>query len=110
MPLENLAASPIFTDAVTQLQIAAPFVSAAALLIALICFFSLLSVRSRLSRLTLGKSGSLEESISILTREMKDAQEFRGEIEKYLKLVEMRLRSSISGVGVVRFNPFAGEG
>ena len=41
---------------------------------------------------------------------MRDMQEFKSEVERYLKLVEQRLRGSVSGVGVVRFNPFSTGG
>ncbi len=43
-------------------------------------------------------------------RDMKEFKEFRTELEKYLKLAESRLRGSVSGIGIVRFNPFSGEG
>lgn len=61
-------------------------------------------------RLSLGRSGSLEESLTILSRDMKELQTFRSELEKYLKLAEVRLRGSVQGVGMVRFNPFSGDG
>lgn len=64
----------------------------------------------RLSRLTMGRNGSIEETLAVLARETKELHEFRGEVERYLKLVEARLRGSVSGVGLVRFNPFATEG
>lgn len=89
----------------------APYLALASFLLALLCLFLLLSVRRRFKRLALGKNGSIEESISVLTRESKEMKEFRAELEKYLKLAEGRLRTSVRGVGVVRFNPFAsGQG
>lgn len=60
--------------------------------------------------MTVGRSGSLEETLTVLSREMREAQDFRVEVERYLKLVEQRLRGSVSGVGVVRFNPFSTDG
>jgi hypothetical protein len=92
------------------LTLAAPYAAAGAVLLALVALFLQLSLRRRLARLALGKGGSIEESIAILAREMKEAREFRVELEKYLKLAESRLRGSVSGVGLVRFNPFHGEG
>lgn len=90
---------------------AAPYMAAGALLLSLIAIVLLLALRHRFTRLALGKSGSLEESLDILSRDMKEVKQFRAELEKYLKLAESRLRGAISGVGVVRFNPFAeGQG
>lgn len=92
------------------LAIAAPYLALAAALLALVILCMQVSLRRRLSRLALGRNGSIEESIAILTRDMKEFKEFRAELEKYLKLAESRLRGAIAGVGVVRFNPFTGEG
>lgn len=92
------------------LTAAAPYISVAALLLAIVLLFVHVSLRRRLARLSLGRNGSIEETISILMRDMKEFKEFRSELEKYLKLAESRLRGSISGLGVVRFNPFSGEG
>ncbi len=92
------------------LTIAAPYVALATLILAIVLLFMHLSLRRRLARLSLGRNGSIEETISILMRDMKEFKEFRQELEKYLKLAESRLRGSISGLGVVRFNPFTGEG
>lgn len=60
--------------------------------------------------MALGRGGSIEETISILSRDTKELQAFRIELEKYLKLAELRLRGSLQGIGVVRFNPFSGDG
>lgn len=65
----------------------------------------------RISRLMLGRSGaSLEESIVTLARRTKDLEGFQAEAEKYLKIAEGRIASSIHGVATVRFNPFKGDG
>ena len=88
----------------------APYVAAIALLMAIILVLLHFLLRRRLARLALGTSGSLEESIAILTREMEEARNFRAELERYLKLAESRLRGSVQGIGVVRFNPFSGDG
>jgi hypothetical protein len=92
------------------LQIAAPYLAAAALLISLISVLYAMALRARFKRLMLGRSGSLEETITILSREAKDMKKFRAELEQYLKVAEARLQGSVQGVGVVRFNPFAGDG
>jgi len=92
------------------LAVAAPYLALAAVVLLIVLFFMHLSLRRRLARLALGRNGSIEETISILMRDMKEFKEFRAELEKYLKLAESRLRGSVQGVGVVRFNPFSGEG
>ncbi len=97
--------------AIYYLQIATPYIALGALVIALIAVGYAIALRVRLKRLSVGKGVSLEESINHLLREAKDHKEFRAELEKYLKLAESRLRGSIQGIGVVRFNPFAeGQG
>ncbi|HEY4502117.1 MAG TPA: DUF4446 family protein [Candidatus Paceibacterota bacterium] len=101
---------PYFLVAKTYLVLAAPYLSAVALILIVIFFFMHLSLRRRLARLSLGRNGSIEETLSILMREMKEFKEFRSELERYLKLAEGRLRGSVSGVGVVRFNPFESTG
>lgn len=100
-----------FLDSVRfWLTLAAPYIALGALVISLIAVALLLAVRRRFMRLALGRSGSIEESIAILLRDTKELQKFRGELEKYLKNAELRLRTSVQGVGVVRFNAFAGNG
>ena len=89
---------------------ASPFIAAVAVLIAILSLVSMTLLERRLSRLTLGRNGSIEEAIAVLGREMREMHEFKGEVERYLKLVEARLRGSVSGVGLVRFNPFAADG
>jgi len=54
----------------------------------------------------MGKNGSLEETLAILSRNTKELEKFRSEMEVYLKHVEGRLRHATQGVGFVRFNPF----
>ena len=92
------------------LDVAVPWVAAGAFLLSVIALLFLLSLRRRLGRLALGRGGSIEETISILARDTKELQVFRAELEKYLKLAELRLRGSLQGIGVVRFNPFSGDG
>lgn len=92
------------------LVVAAPWVALAAALIALAAVIFGLALRARLRKLALGRTGSLEESINILTREVRELKTFRSELERYLKLAESRLRGAVSGMGVVRFNPFSGDG
>lgn len=99
-----------FVVAKTYVALIAPYVALAAFVLALTLFGMHLSLRRRLARLALGRNGSIEETVTILMRDMKEYKEFRGELERYLKLAEGRLRGSVQGVGVVRFNPFSSEG
>ena len=92
------------------LQLASPYVALGALVIALIAVGYAISLKIRFRRLALGRTGSIEESVNILLRDTKELQQFRGELEKYLKLAEGRLRGAVQGLGVVRFNPFSGDG
>ena len=101
---------PLWATIAAPLTAASPYLAAVALVLALAALVLLWLLRRRLKRLALGRGGSLEESIAILARDAKEQKEFRAEIEKYLKLAEARLRGALSGVGVVRFNPFEGTG
>ena len=98
-----MLSAPVFM----HLSAAAPYLSFAALVLALVALLFTVLINRRFERLTLGKSGSLEDTVGILTTHMHDMQKFRGELEQYLKHAESRLRTSVRGVGVVRFNPFA---
>jgi hypothetical protein len=101
----------LFTTLMTHVSNAAPIIAVAASLLAITALIYATILERRISRLTLGRSGSLDESIAIISRELKDMHEFKGEVEKYLKLVETRLRGSVGSVGLVRFNPFSdGQG
>jgi len=97
-------------NTVFYLQAAAPYAAAGALILAVVSLVLLLILRRRIGRLARGKSGNMEETIDLLAREMKEMQEFRSELEQYLKLAEKRLRGSVQGIGVVRFNPFEAQG
>jgi hypothetical protein len=109
MPVELLRSSLLSFS--TTLAPAAPFLAAAAFVLAIVAVMLCFYLERRFRRLALGKNGSIEESIELLTAEAKDMREFRAELEKYLKLAEARLRTSVRGVGVVRFNPFTqGQG
>ena len=107
----SFALSPAFLAHASAYALSAvPYVAFCAFIFSLLALLLLIIIERRIRRLALGRSGTLAESLAVLTREMKEAQEFRVEIEKYLKLVEARLRGALQGVGVVRFNPFSSEG
>lgn len=102
------AAQPYITAFNQELSAAAPYLALGAFVLALVACTLVLLARRRLKRLALGKNGSIEESMAVLLRESKEMKEFRTELEYYLKHAEARLRTSVRGVGVVRFNPFTG--
>ncbi len=95
----------------SYLVLAGPYLEVGAILIALIAVVHTIILRRRVKKLSVGKGGTLEATLETLLRESKENKEFRAELERYLKLAEARLRQSVQGVGVVRFNPFAeGQG
>lgn len=94
----------------TYLILSAPYLALGAFVLALIAALYAILLHRRFKRLSLGRTGSIEESVNILARESREFKEFRAELEKYLKLSETRLRGAVQGVGVVRFNPFSGDG
>ena len=65
----------------------------------------------RLHRLTKGSSGkNLETHIAAIARDYKEFVDFRGALKKELATIDARVAQSLQGVGMVRFNPFAGSG
>ena len=94
----------------TYIAVAAPYTALGALALALIAIGYAVALKMRFKRLAMGRTGSIEETVNILMRDTRELQGFRTELEKYLKLAEVRMRSSIQGLGIVRFNPFSGDG
>jgi len=83
-----------------------PFFAASAFVLSLVLLGVFAYLERRITRLTGGRNSSLEETLAVLNRDMKEVHTFRAELESYLKLAESRLRGAVSGVGIVRFNPF----
>lgn len=83
-----------------------------ALIVLLILAFGLLwREHRRINRLLRGKNTmSIEESIIELAKELDTLTDFKEESEKYLELVEKRLRKSTQSIETRRFNPFKGTG
>ncbi len=106
-----LSAAAVKTFLIAHLIFWAPFFAALGVLLGLIALLHITFLHRRIRRLSPGASGLLEETLQKLLKDNADHKEFRAELEKYLKLAEARLRQSVQGVGVVRFNPFAeGQG
>lgn len=53
---------------------------------------------------------NIEDSIKTIKSSLKDSEDFRNEMEKYLTSVEKRLKRSSQAIYTVRFNPFKGTG
>lgn len=76
------------------------------ILIALVIHFEI-----RLRKLLRGtRAKSIEDSLSLIEQDIKVLKNFKGEASAYLEKVEKRLGRSIQGVGMIRFNPFKGNG
>ena len=87
-----------------------PYVAFSASVLSVVAIVYALLLSRRLDHMLIGKDGSLEETLAGLTAHMKDTKLFRKELEQYLKHTEVRLRSTVRGVGVVRYNPFHHDG
>ncbi|MCX6719414.1 MAG: DUF4446 family protein, partial [Candidatus Taylorbacteria bacterium] len=65
----------------------------------------------KLRRFLIGiDSNNINESLTFVSSNLNELQDFRKEMEAYLTSVENRLRKSIQSVHTVRFNPFKGAG
>jgi hypothetical protein len=81
------------------------------LVVVLILIGIVLTLSRRITLLTRGqKGGSLEDSIRSIETALREEQTFKREMQTYLTGVEKRLRTSARGIGVVRYNAFAGTG
>jgi hypothetical protein len=95
-------------DSLTQNHVNTTLIVLVLIIVLLIIWIIRLEIKFR--RLTAGKSGNLEESITHLKDNQKEAEKFMGEMEKYLTDVEKRLQKSVQAVETVRFNAFDGVG
>jgi hypothetical protein len=67
-------------------------------------------LQNKLGKLLIGKSKNIDDSISILNKEIIDLKKFQTEAEETFKDNDARLKKTISGVETIRFNPFKGDG
>ncbi|MDQ5955245.1 MAG: hypothetical protein QG621_248 [Patescibacteria group bacterium] len=102
----NGASLSIPPGIVSFLTAAGPLLALGSLLFSLILFAIVFVHHRRIKNISSGAHGSLEETLSRLSRDVKELQQFRGELQQYLKHAEGRIHSSLRGVGVVRFNAF----
>lgn len=99
-----------FSHSVTSSEYLPIFIlSLFALCIIMLCLFW--REHRRLNRLLRGKNTmTIEESIIELAKELDGLTEFKEESEKYLEMVEKRLRKSTQAIETRRFNAFKGTG
>lgn len=65
----------------------------------------------RLRRLTKGTNGAnLEQHLAHIARDYQDLETFKQTVLSRIENIDTRVQGSIRGIGVVRFNPFAGSG
>ena len=82
----------------------------AAALIIIILFIWVIWLQNKLGKLLVGKAKNLDESFAILNKEIIDLKKFRSAAEETFKIIDSRLKKTISGVETIRFNPFKGDG
>lgn len=84
-------------------------IAAAGIVGVLLLWNILLEVRLR--RLTRGSDGkNLENHLATIARDYQDLEKFKANVHTELARLDARLKTSVRGVGIVRFNPFAGSG
>ena len=82
-------------------------------LVALLIILAIVIIRLeiRINKLMRGQKGSsLEDSFNSMSKDIEKLHDFRHDMEKYLKLVEKRLRRSVQAIETIRYNPFKGTG
>ena len=98
-----------FETALTNMSEQVPLV--VLILVILILISIVLALSRRITLLTRGQKGaSLEDSVRTIEADLQEEQKFKREMQTYLTTVEKRLRTTARGIGVVRFNAFAGTG
>jgi hypothetical protein len=81
------------------------------ILTVLILIGLVLYLNFKLKKFLIGSSSkNLDESITSMNMSIKELENFRTDLEKYLTTVEKRLKKSVQGIHTVRFNPFKGTG
>jgi hypothetical protein len=86
------------------------YVLGALALVIVILFVWIIWLQNKLGKLLIGKSKTLDESISSIAREVLELKKFRDQSLESSKNVEIRLRKAVTGLETIRFNPFKGDG
>ena len=77
----------------------------------LVGFFWIIVTEKRLKRFFLGKKAKdLEDTILALENDIKELRQAREKIDGQINTLNSKLKKSIRGVEVVRFNPFPDQG
>lgn len=105
-----MSSSASLVSLMFYLKAVAPYAALGGLFLAIIATLLALAAHRRVRKMTIRNGDSLEDTLGELTRRVKELQVFREELEDYLKDSEGRLQGSIRGIGIVRFNPFHGDG
>ena len=79
-------------------------------LVIIILFAWVIWLQNKLGKLLVGKSRNLDESLSLLVKEIATLKRFRTEAEENFNNHDARLKKTISGVETIRFNPFKDTG
>lgn len=88
-----------------------PYIAASALALAVVLGLWIVLLELRLRRLTRGSDGkNLEKHIARIAKSYTSVQEEQKNTALKLEDVSTRLQGSIRGIGLTRFNPFAGSG
>ena len=78
--------------------------------ICLVLLVWVIRLERKMSKMLVGKSENIEQSMQVLRKDHQEMQKFADEMQKYLTTVESRLRRSVQNVETVRFNAFDGAG
>lgn len=85
------------------------YIAGGAAILLLVIWVSLIELR--LKKFFRGKGAKeLEGVLLSLGDDLKKLNVSKEEIEKYLETVERRLKKSVQGIGIIRFNPFEDAG
>lgn len=91
-----------------KLQIVFLFI---AIVVLLIVVFWAIRTEKRLKKFFLGKKAKdLEETISILEEDILKLKRSKETTEQELEDIKKKLKKSIRGLGIIRFNPFKDQG
>ena len=87
------------------------WVAVAVAILAVIDSLWLVFMAQKIKRLLGGtQAKDIQEALVLIRKELEKLKSFRGEVDKYLETVEIRLKRSVQSVETVRFNPFKGTG
>jgi len=81
------------------------------ILIVLSLIAVIIKLETRVSKLLKGKKAkSLEDTLLYITEEIKRISEEEKRVDIIIKDLDKRIKTSVTGVGTIRFNPFTNSG